>query len=460
MPGLSGGFDGRIVDQLIKVEKIPIEQAKQRKDKTETEKKEVQKIQTLMNELDSTLNKLKTKSDFYRMKVESSHPDILDGIVKSTAMPGTYEFEVRGLAKAEKELAFGFPDRDKTPVGFGYMYIEREDKEGVEITINPGETLNDVANKINQTESGFRAMVINTKYKPDAFRLLVVSEQSGNEAKLYVDEDTTELEFKEQVTGRNLDVLFEDVPVTDETNTMAELVDGVMFTAHRSEPGTRVQVNVVHDIDATMEGIKAFVEKYNEIAQFVHDQFKVDEETKKAGVLAADSSIKMMLRQMQGQLSNTVNSFGKFRTLSDIGITTNPKTGTLNMDEPKVTQALTEDYDSVARLFIRSAESAGVAERMAQELKGFRDPNFGAIKSRLRGLDNIIKGQDQEIERRERMAGSREESIRRRFSALDSKLSGLNAQRDFLAQRFGGGGAAPAGGGGGGGSQGGGQEGG
>ena len=47
------------------------------------------------------------------MKVESSHPDILDGEVQGYTIPGNYEFEVRGLAKNEKELAYGFLIRMK-----------------------------------------------------------------------------------------------------------------------------------------------------------------------------------------------------------------------------------------------------------------------------------------------------------------------------------------------------------
>ena len=109
------------------------------------------------------------------------------------------------------------------------MLIGRDDKEDFEVTIEPGSTLQDVVTQINAAEAGVTAMVINTKYKPDSYRLLVISNDSGKEAKISLDEDTTYLEFKEQVTGRNLDVLFEDVPVTDEDNNLEALVDGIIF---------------------------------------------------------------------------------------------------------------------------------------------------------------------------------------------------------------------------------------
>ena len=47
--------------------------------------------------------------------------------------------------------------------------------------------------------------------------------------------------------------MFEDVPVTDEDNMLDELLDDVTLNIRRSEPGTRVQVSVVHDIEATLK---------------------------------------------------------------------------------------------------------------------------------------------------------------------------------------------------------------
>lgn len=436
-PGATSGlFDPKIVESLIEVEKIPIESAKKRKESTQTEKDEFTKLVDLVSKLDASLNKLKTKTDFYKMKVESSHPDIIDGIVEGFTIVGSYEFEVRGMAKAEKELAYGFPDKDQTPVGFGYMLIEREGEDDLEVTIEPGATLNDVANAINDKDGGIKAMVVNTKYQPDPYRLLVISEKSGKESKIYIDEDTTFLEFKEQVTGRNLDVLFEDVPVTDEDNTLEELVDGVVFNIKRSEPGTRVQVNIAYDIDKTLEEITGFVTGYNEIAKFINTQFQVDQKTGRAGILAADGTIKTVMRTLQSNFGSNLINEGKFRSLAEIGITTNPKTGELDMAEAKVRQALAEDYEGVANLFVRDRENLGIAARLADKIKGLRDAQNGILRSRTRALDSIIKGQDDQIARKEQQLGRKEESIKRRFTALESQLSGMKAQGDFLKQRF------------------------
>ncbi len=435
MPSMNG-LD-KYVEQLVEVEKIPIEQMKRRKEKTVQEKQEVEKLQKMLAELDGASIGIKTKSDFYKLKVDSSHPDIMEGAIKGIAALGEYEFEVRGMAKTDKKLAFGFPDKDQTAVGFGYMQIEREDREPVELTIEPGATLEQVAQQINDADAGVRAMVINTKYNPDSFRLLVVSEKSGEEAKVNIDEDTTFLEFKEQVTGRNLDVLFEDVPVTDDDNQLDELVDGMTFHVKRAEPGTRVQISVNYDMDKTLEGIKGFVEKFNQIVGFAAEQSKSPADGQ-PGALSGDSSVRQIMRGLQGALFPQEIQNSKYHTLSEIGITTNPKTGELTMDETKVRNALTDDYDAVAQLFIRTKFGDGLGERISEKLKGYRDPGQGVIRSRIRGLDSIIEGQDKNIATKERQLGEKEESIKRRFAALDSQLSNLNAQSSFLKQRFGG----------------------
>ncbi|MCX6125402.1 MAG: flagellar filament capping protein FliD [Proteobacteria bacterium] len=425
---MAGGIDPRLVEQLVEAEKIPINAAKQRKQKFVNEKKEFDKLNTHLTELDTSLNALKSRGDFFKMKVDSSHPDIMDGICKTDALVGSYEFEVRGLARSDKQLAYGWPDKDKTAVGFGYLEIQRDDLESFDLPIEPGSTLTEVAQQINEAGAGVRAMVINTKYNPDSFRLLVVSEKSGEEAKIKIDEDTTFLEFKNQVVGQNLDVLFEDVPVTDIKNQLDELVEGVTFNIKRSEPGTRVQINITYDVDKTIEGIKSFVEKYNQISNFVHKQYQEDPQTGKRGLLSGDSSVKTVMRGLQTTLGGTKTNAGKFQTLSDIGITTDPKSGNLKLDEAKVKSALTEDYEGVSKLFVRGKEATGLADSMATKLKQLRDPTSGAVKSRTKALDNIIKSQDGDIERRERGAVQKEEGIRRRFASLEGQIANLQAQ--------------------------------
>ena len=52
MPGMASGIDPKMIDQLIQVEKIPVETAKKRRETVVEEKKEYEKLNTALNELD------------------------------------------------------------------------------------------------------------------------------------------------------------------------------------------------------------------------------------------------------------------------------------------------------------------------------------------------------------------------------------------------------------------------
>ena len=134
LPGATTGlFDPNMVKQLIEVEKIPIESAKRRREDVVAEKDEFSKVRDLVNGLDTTLNGLKNRTDFYKLKVESSHPDIIDGLVEGVALPGN-EFEVKDWQKLKRSWPMVFLIKIE-PVGFGFMLIERDDMDDFEVVI-------------------------------------------------------------------------------------------------------------------------------------------------------------------------------------------------------------------------------------------------------------------------------------------------------------------------------------
>ena len=127
----------------------------------------------------------------------------------------------------------------------------------------------------------------------------------------------------------------------------------------------------------------------------------------------------------------------KFSTLSQVGITTDPKTGSLNLDETKLKSALAEDFPGVAKLFIQHPTNPGAAERLAVRIRAFRDPGSGVLRSKVRALDRVIKNQDDGIERQERLMEQKEGSLKRRFGALEGLMANAQSQKQFLSPRFG-----------------------
>ncbi|MES2613920.1 MAG: flagellar filament capping protein FliD [Bdellovibrionota bacterium] len=448
MPGIrvntGSGIDPKMVDQLVELERQPIKLIEEHKKTIADEKKVFTELKGLVGTLGTTLNGMRTRADFYKLKLESTQPEIIDGSVDNTAPIGSYEVEVKQVAKTHKLLTQSFPDKDKTPVGFGYITIELDDGRSFDVDIDPDHaTLSDVVSQINSANAGAKAIAINTKENledsnEENFRLLVISEKSGKEASVYIDPDTTYMEFKEQVKGQNMQMLFEDVPVYNDTNKVTELIPGMVLNVKKAAPGTKVVVKVDYDVDKTLESVQKFVESYNKVNEFVDKQFKFDPETNKAGPLSKDNSLRTLRRSLQSAIQFSVSG-SKFQTLADVGISTDPKNGSLKFDEAKLKQCLAEDYVGVSKLFIQSDKSSGVGVRMSDSVRSLQSMQSGVIPSKDREYKRVLDGFDKDIVNKERYAAQRAESIRKRFTAVEQLLSNLNSQGQAL-QRMGGGG--------------------
>lgn len=435
------GIDPQLVNKLVELERQPIKKIETRKKDTEEERKLFREFTQLVSELGQTLNSLRNPSDFRKLKADSSNPDILEGTVDNLAVPGSYELEVRHLAKSQKLLTEAFPDKDETPVGFGYMTIELDDGRSFDIDIDPdASTLQDVAKQINEANAGCKAIILNTKEnlenpEQDSFRLLVISEKSGKAGKVFIDPDTTYLEFKEQMSGRNLELFFEDVAVFDDDNTVEGLLPGLVINAKRAEPGTKVTLKIDFDVDATVESISNFVGAYNKVTDFIDKQFQINPATNRAGTLSKDNTLKQLQRNLQSALQYQGN--GKFRNLAEIGITSDPKTGSLKIDAAKVKKALSDDYQGVAELFVQTERGAGFGMRMSDTVRNAQNQQTGVISSKEREYKRTLESFDDDISRKERAAAQRAEGIKRKFAALEGLINGMNSQGQAIAARLG-----------------------
>ncbi|MCX6123394.1 MAG: flagellar filament capping protein FliD [Proteobacteria bacterium] len=419
--GVSGMAGSGVLESMIDAERAPIRSSEQRRERTTNVRDQFKSFDGMLTGLGKSLDGLKTSSAFSKLAIESSHPDLLDGTVAVGAKPGIYELEIDHLAKAERQLAYGFSDADKTAVGFGYMRVGAGNLIK-DVTIEPGSTLNDVAQRINESEAGVRAMVINTGMKENPFRLLVSSEKTGEDTVLELDPDTTFAEFKQIASPRDLNVKFEGVDVRRETNKLDNLIEGVNLQAKRAEPGTKVQVEIKPDIPKTSDGIKDFVKQYNEVVGFAKKQSQIDPNSGKPGLLSGDSAIKGAVRKLQGDVSS--KSLGGL-SLAEVGITTNPHSGELQVNEEKLTEALSKNYEGVASLFATTESGPGLAQKLSE-----------SVSTRVKGMNQYIKNQNQQSERQEARASKKKEQLERTFASLDAKMAAMQGTSEFLGARF------------------------
>lgn len=437
------GIDPKMVDKLIELEQKPIKDLETKKKKVEDEKKLYSDLRGMVTALGTAATGFRTRTDFVKLKLTSSHDDIIDGSVDNSVPVGTYEVEVKQLARSQKMLTQSFPDQNDSPVGFGYMTIETED-DVFDVDIDPDHsTLQEVAATINGLGKGVKALVLNTKENledpgEDAFRLLVINEKSGKQANVYIDPDTTYLDFDEHVKGQNLEMLFEDVDVYNDTNKVNDLIKGMALTAKKSEPGTKVYLTVEYDVDKTMKGVKEFIDAYNKVNEFLDKQFRFDSSTGHAGPLSKENNLRALRRSLQRSLQFDVSSNTKYRVLSEAGISTDSKTGALKYDESKLKQALTDKYEEVVKLFAQSDDALGLGVRVSDAVRQTGDPQSGVFPSKDREYRKIVDNIDKNIANKQRLADQRAEGIKKKFTSLQQTLNNFRGQSQAMQAQLGG----------------------
>ena len=427
-----------LVDRMMEAERAVIGQKEARRENSVAEKNEYSSLSGMLGDLSGLAGGMKNVQNFTAMALESSHPDIFNGSINGFAEPGRYEFEVGELASKDRFLDVGFADPNTADLGFGHLGIESADGTLNEITIDPGSSMTDVVDKINSAGIGAEAQIINTGVGENPFRLMVSSTKTGEKSKIVLDPDTTFLEMDNVKKATDLKLKFEDVEVQRPDNAFKDLLEGVELTAKKAAPGTKVSVEIKHDADKTMASITEFVGKYNALATHINGKFQAPAPGQAAPEGArGDSNMRSIMRSLQTEVSGTKASGQKFNSLTEIGISTNAKTGELVVDDKKLKEAIGKDYNGVRDIFTSGEHGAGLAERIESVVKRFKDPVSGAIANRMKSLDKVIGNQDRDIERQNERLVEKEAKLKQQLATMNEKVSQMNSQSAVMSARMG-----------------------
>lgn len=148
-------------------------------------------------------------------------------------------------------------------------------------------------------------------------------------------------------------VQIDNTTISKSSNTIKDAIQGVTLNLVQAAPSEAVTVTVSTDSTGVTDKIKNFVNYYNEVVKFVNEQLSYDPKVKKANPLLADASLRTLQTLLRNIVSGAIPGLtGGKANLSQIGITSDSKTGQLKVDEAKLSAAVAGDPDGVKRLFL------------------------------------------------------------------------------------------------------------
>jgi flagellar hook-associated protein 2 len=438
LTGLASGFDTEsMIETITKAYQAPIDSLAIQKQTLQTKKDAWGDVNTRLANLLTALSNLKLSATYKAHTVTSSDDTKVIGTATTAAATGTYTIEVSQIAKAHKIAS----DRlDVEGSGTALNLSGTFQIGGKAVTVAASDSLNSIAEKINDAGAGVTASVMDN-------RLVIQSNETGAANAIALTDDSETGILKELgvltsdgavkntlVNAQNALFTVDGMTIERAANSISDVISGVTLKL-KDETTEKIQLTVATDTDKITAAITAFVNQYNSVMSFIAEKRSYDSETKKGGDLLGDTSLTMLestLRSMIG--ANVSGADADYKNLAAIGITTSGKDATLSIDTDKLTAAIEKAPEAVAALFGTPStnEENGIATRMYSVVNSWTKPITGLLASKDDYFSDRIDDVEDRITALEERLEARKAYLEKQFTNLEVTLSKLYSQSSWL----------------------------
>lgn len=453
--GLVSGLDvNNIISELMAIQQRPIVQQQRREADYQVKLTAYGALRSALDSLKSVMEDLDDASDLTSFSATSGDAGLFTVSAGEDATAGSYNVTVQQLAEAHKLTSAAFSDVEA--IGEGTIHLKVANGDTTDISVSATDTIEDVAQAINDVEAGVHASVIfdGTDYfltltadetgAENVINLTVTDTSDGNHtdlnglSRLVYNQGVIENLTQAQEAKDSIITVDGVTDIHRDTNTIDDVIDSVTITLKSApaSPDNEAALTVSRDTSAVISNIDSFVNAYNDLLDFFSSYQSYDQETETAGILLGDGTTNMIYNRLRNFIRNTVPGVDGFSRLSDLGIALNGE-GRLEVDSSKLNDALDDHFDEVILFFTQTEEGPeGFAVRMFDGLEDMLDSRVGSLAVRKDGIQNSIDHIHDQVERIEMRILAWESRTRAQFNALEVLLSQYQATGDYLSQQI------------------------
>ncbi len=432
-PGVGSGLDvNSIVDQLMAIERQPLNRLENSKSGLEVRLSAFGKLKSALTTFQSALSDLKTVNAFEVYKAESADEAAFTASAESSASPGFTNIRVVNLAQAHKMGSKAIADTDTTTLGMPGDSLTLT-VDGNPFTVDGGGmTLSQLKDAINAApdNTGVSATIISEN--SGSHRLVLTSTETGNAnainlsftGSLGADLGLSDINDPAKLDSELLvDGLY---TVTRSGNTINDAISGVTLNLLAETSGD-VQLEISRDTGSVTESVQAFVDAFNDL------KATIDSLSGEGNDLEADNTLRSIENQFQAVFNTPpTGGTGSFTSLVEVGVSFQ-RDGRLSLDSGDLQRAIETDYAGMAELFAN--DDQGYLFRL-DALIGDLVQADGLIDIRQDGLNSRIDRVEQRISDMEYRLELREQRLLNQFSTLDTLMGQLQGTSAFLSQQL------------------------
>ncbi|MDA3835928.1 MAG: flagellar filament capping protein FliD, partial [Spirochaetales bacterium] len=181
---------------------------------------------------------------------------------------------------------------------------------------------------------------------------LIANNEGGGTLDLGTLTASTEGYTMQTAEGKDANIKIDGTTITGSTNVITDVISGVTINLKKVESGSQVDLNISRELDSIKSSVQSFIDKYNEILEYINGQFAWDEDTQSAGLLSGDGTLSSVKSSLQNILVSTIKDLPTdMNALSLIGINSDMN-GVLSLNDSDFTNALVSDFTGGRRIFV------------------------------------------------------------------------------------------------------------
>ena len=408
----SGVLTSDLVDQLVAAERSPTDTRLNRKtEQTDALLSAYGKLRSAVTELRLPMRQLSAPDNLKAFSASSSNEEIGVAVDSTKANRGTYNVDVTSLASAQALASNAvFDDRDSTSVGQGTLTLNVGDNTA-NITIdNSNDSLQGLANAINDSDAGVSAGVIDTG---NGFQLVLSADETGtaNAVSISVSGDNSGTDtdnlglsrfafnagmdvgagLQETIAATDAVMQINGVEITRSTNSFENVIDGLTFDISGTGIST---VRVEQDLGAVSGRVQGFVDKFNSLQSTIDSLAGFNAEAGRGSLLTGDSTVRDIQNQLRQILTRVVPGLenSSVRSLADVGITTNFETGGLEFDRAKFEEQLKNNPDDVTALFAEQGRATDSQVEFIRSSSETQPGSYDINVTQVASQGNLLAG--------------------------------------------------------------------
>jgi len=366
---------------------------------------------------------------------------------KPGAVAGQYTIAVNTLARAQSLQSGAVADRTAKNGDTGSFEVELANGTKHTVDLKGDTSLNGIVKAINADDkSGLRATVINdgngnnylmltakdTGVQAAVKNITVTGDQSLKNVLSFstaADGTTTGLT---QTKAADAEVVINGLTVKSGSNSISTAIDGVTLNLTETTPTDKpITLKLESDTSVANKAIQDFVKNYNALQSTIKNLTAFDAKAATNMPLTGDGTTRSIQSSMTSALQAVLGE-GTVRSLADLGITTDPQTRQLKLDQTKLDKALAENPGDLTKLL---SGDNGLAKNFDAAFKDVLGTN-GSLKTRTDGLNKTMSDLDAQQKRAKASSDAEMDQMRTRFVALDKFVAQTSVTANYLTQQF------------------------